>query len=216
MPSRPRASIQPDLSPRTALEPVRIDAIGDEPTIENALITGGPLVDARLRNGFIEHSILDRVVAIEATADAMIVRHVRMEQCDWSNTTAESASWTTTFADGCKLTGTKLNRARLKDVTFRECRADFAQFQQAKLERVSFENCNLKHAFFNDATMPDTVFAGCDLSEADFSNATMKGCDLRRARINDIRIAPEQLKGVIVTPDQALYLAGLLGLVIRD
>lgn len=216
MPTKPRAVAQPDIRPRNALDHIRIETIEHEPTVENALIAGGPLVDSRLRNGLLEHSILDSIMVIEANADAMIVRHVRMERCDWSNSSIESASWTTTFVEGSKLTGAKLNRATLKDVTFRECRADFAQFQQAKLVRVIFENCNLKHAYFNDATMPKTVFSGCDLSEADFSHAKMKGCDLRRSRIDGIRIAPEQLASVIVTPDQALYLAGLLGLDIRD
>ena len=66
------------------------------------------------------------------------------------------------------------------------------------------------------AVSSKTIFDSCDLTEADFSQADITGSDLRRSRIEGIRIGPEQLRGVIVTHDQALYLAGLLGLVIQD
>jgi hypothetical protein len=45
--------------------------------------------------------------------------------------------------------------------------------------------------------------------------ASVSGVDFRNSDLDGIRIGPEQLRGVIVTPDQALYLAGAMGLDIR-
>jgi uncharacterized protein YjbI with pentapeptide repeats len=197
---------------------VRIDPedLDDEPHIRGALLVDTSISGSRLANGRIDESIFEGVVLHAADASSLIVRSAGFFRSDLSLASLAGASFSTCVLDGCKLTGVRLNRAVLKDVSLNECRTDFAQFQYAKLQRVRFERCNLKHAYFNGATMRKTVFEGCDLTGADFSGADISGSDLRRSRIEDIRLAPDQLRGVIVTHDQAIYLAGLLGLVIRD
>ncbi|MCO5223794.1 MAG: pentapeptide repeat-containing protein [Thermomicrobiales bacterium] len=64
--------------------------------------------------------------------------------------------------------------------------------------------------------MPGTIFEGSNLTGADFSGADITGSDLRRAIIEDIHIASDQLRNVIVTSDQALYLTRLFGLDVRE
>lgn len=90
------------------------------------------------------------------------------------------------------------------------------QCQLSTLQGVRFEQCDLQGAYFNGSNLSGTRFAGSDLTGADFSGAVLTGCDFRRATIQDIRVAPEQLRGVIVTSDQALYLARLFGLDIQE
>lgn len=90
------------------------------------------------------------------------------------------------------------------------------QSQVSTLQEVRFEQCHLRGAYFNGCDMSGTVFEGSDLTGADFSGAVIVGCDFRRATIEDIRVAPEQMTGVIVTSDQALYLARLFGLDIQE
>jgi len=204
------------MPPRSHLTPIKVEELQEEPTIDHALIEGGLVVDDVLSHGMIDASILDGLMIIGGNADAVIFRNVEMQRCDWSNTTAESSSWSKVLVDGCKLTGTQLNLAVMKDVSFTDCRADLIQLQNAKLQRTSFRHCNLQHAYFNGAKLPKTIFEACDLTGADFSNADIRGSDLRRSKIDGIRIGPEQLRDVIVTQDQALYLASLLGLVVRD
>ena len=58
------------------------------------------------------------------------------------------------------------------------------------------------------------VFDACDLREVDFSHAVLIGADLRRSNIEDIRIGPEQLHGLTLTQDQALYVVAILGITI--
>ena len=190
--------------------------IGEEPQIESALLQDLHIDDDRLANGRIERSLLDGVTLIGAESRSLLVRGSRFERCDLSASVMEATALIECALDGCKLAGTRLDRAVLEDVVFTECRADLLQLQHARLRRVRFERCQLRGAFFNGAAMPGTIFEACDLSGADFSGADITGSDLRRSRIEGIRVAPDQLQGVVVTHDQALYLAGLLGLVIRD
>jgi uncharacterized protein YjbI with pentapeptide repeats len=193
-----------------------VEEIDDEPTIDSALLSEIAIGDERLTNGHIVNTLFDGVTLLGAIGNALVVRNSGFARSDLSAATLEAATLASCRLEGCKLTGTRLNRAVLKDVTFIECRADIAQFQFARLERVRFERCQMRSAFFNGAKLAKTVFEQCDLSEADFSQSDVTGSDLRRSRIEGIRIAPDQLRDVIVTHDQALYLAGLMGLVIRD
>jgi uncharacterized protein YjbI with pentapeptide repeats len=55
-------------------------------------------------------------------------------------------------------------------------------------------------------------FEGCDLGEAQLSFARLAGADFRGCGIKDLRVGIEHLKGAIVDPAQAAYLAGLMGL----
>lgn len=201
---------------RRSLTPVDLQEVGEEPQLDSVWLKEVAIKDDRLANGQIERSLLEGVTLVGANAGALIVRATRFERCDLSASSLEAASFGASTFDGCRLTGARLDRAVLKDVLFSECRGDLLQLQHAKLQRVRFERCQLRGAFFNGASMPKSVFDACDLSEADFSQANLAGSDLRRSRIEGIRIGPDQLSGVIVTHDQALYLAGLLGLVIRD
>jgi uncharacterized protein YjbI with pentapeptide repeats len=115
-----------------------------------------------------------------------------------------------------KLTGALLNRSLLQDVRFVECRADYAEWQGITAQRVDFIGCNLDHAYFNDADLTGVRFRDCDLRHADFTNAQLAGADFRGSNLEEIVIAVDQLRGVKVTTDQAIYLCGLIGLDIDD
>jgi uncharacterized protein YjbI with pentapeptide repeats len=207
---------QPRIPARRLLRETSPEAIVDESHFDGVLLGQAVITDDRLEHVRFDHSLLEGVSLRGGNADGMMLRHVGLMQCDWSNASIESSSWVTCAMEGSKLTGTRLNRSVFKDVAVTDCRADFVQFQEARFQRVFFDTCILQQAFFNGAQMPGTTFDACDLSGADFSHAVITGSDVRRSRIEDIRIAPEQLRGLIVTQDQAIYLAGLFGLDIRD
>lgn len=216
MPSRPTSRTNLAIPQKNELTPIGPADFDYELTIERGLLADAVIEDDRFRHGMIDRSRLDGVAIAGANADGLIVRHTALERCDFSNASMESSSWSDAEFAGCKLTGTRCNRAVFRNVAFFDVRGDLVQFQHARLQQVVFANCSLQHAFFNGAKLAKTVFDGCDLTGADFSGADISGSDLRRSRIEGIKIAPDQLHGVIVTQDQALYLAGLLGLVVRD
>ncbi len=61
----------------------------------------------------------------------------------------------------------------------------------------------------------DVAFSRCDLTQCEITNTSLKGLDLRSCSLSGMAVVPECLRGAVVTPLQAVELAGLLGLVIR-
>jgi uncharacterized protein YjbI with pentapeptide repeats len=214
MPTTTAQPARPNIPARRLLRPLSLDEIHDGDAHERVLLGPGEVGDDRMAHTRFDRSVLESL-ALRGDAAGIFLRDVELTGCDLANAGMEVASWASCAVDGTKLTGTRLNHAILADVVCTQCRADLVQLQEARLQRVLFDGCNLQQAFFNGARLAGTVFAGCDLSGADFSRADLAGSDLRRSRIEGIKLAPDQLRGVIVTQDQALYLAGLLGLDVR-
>ena len=74
---------------------------------------------------------------------------------------------------------------------------------------------NLCEADFQDANLEFVTFAGCDLSRADFTRAKFREVDLGGAKIDGLKIEPEQLRGVTIDASQAMFVIALLGIEIR-
>ncbi len=166
--------------------------------------TGISLVESDVRRTRVRH------------APGITIRKCQLESVDAAAADLVRSGWRDVSVSDSRFTGARLDGANLSLVVFDRCKMNLIQCQLSKLRNVRFDACDLSGAFFNDSDIAGTVFEGSDLTGADFSGANLQGCDFRRANVQDIRVGPEQLKGVIVTSDQALYLARLLGLEIRE
>lgn len=186
--------------------------VGDESEFAHTGFTVGSLINGR--SIAIEQSQLNRTRIIQAPG--IRVTKCILETVDAANAVMEESSWQTVRILESRWTGAQANFGLMADVTFDQCQMNHVQIQESTLKSTKFENCDLRGAYFNGSKMQGTVFVGSNLTGADFSRADIAKCDMRRAIIEEIRIAPEQLQGVIVTPDQALYLARLLGLDVRE
>ncbi|MCA9832833.1 MAG: pentapeptide repeat-containing protein [Thermomicrobiales bacterium] len=186
--------------------------VGDETEIDAAHITDDSAIAGRFI--VIEGSLIERV----HVGDCPNLRLTRCElrTVDAANADIENAGWRDLRISDSRFTGARLNNAVMSKVSFTQSRMEMMQLQNAKLKGVRFEQCDLRGAFFNGTNMPGTILEGSNLTGADFSTANITGSDLRRAIIEDIRIAPDQLTKVIVSSDQAIYLARLFGLDVRE
>lgn len=186
--------------------------VGDEDELTDTLISAESSINGR--NIILERCQLDR-------SRVKAARHLRMIRCalrvvDAANSDLDQNGWKDVTVTESRFTGAKLNGSILTDVSFTASLMNLMQIQNAKMKNVRFEQCDLRGAYFNGSSMPGTVFEGSNLTAADFSGADITGSDLRRAIIEDIHIAPDQLRNVIVTSDQALYLTRLFGLDVRE
>ena len=79
---------------------------------------------------------------------------------------------------------------------------------------VFFQGCPMRCRFCHN---PDTwAFSGGSLVEAELGGMPLKGIDLRSMDICGVRVVGGELAGAIVSPVQAMDLARLLGVEIRD
>ena len=83
-------------------------------------------------------------------------------------------------------------------------------------KNVRWERCILREAVLAGAGLEGAVFDRCDLTDADLQGALLRGADLRTSEISGLRARPEDLRGVVLAPHQAVQVVGLVGVVIRE
>jgi uncharacterized protein YjbI with pentapeptide repeats len=106
---------------------------------------------------------------------------------DWANERARGLSALRVELRQCRLTGAELAEAKLRDVTFDECRIDLVGLRHAELERVVFRDCRMSECDFYASSLKDALFERCELREATFSGCKLqrvefRGCDLAGVR----------------------------------
>jgi uncharacterized protein YjbI with pentapeptide repeats len=106
-------------------------------------------------------------------------------------------------------------KALLRCVTMKGCKADFANLHEAKLDRVDFTDCILTEAALEALNARQLTFDSCDLTRASLFRTPMKGIDMTTCTLDGILVNLPDLRGMIVSPTQAMNLAKLLGLVVK-
>lgn len=119
----------------------------------------------------------------------------------------------------CKLTGTNLTKARINHVTFANCKSDYILFSGSKCNNVAFIENDLEGGAFDNCTLTNTYFIKSKLVESEFYYTNLKGIDLSDCDISAMRISnisSHELKGAVITYQQAAELAKLLGVIIKE
>ncbi len=128
------------------------------------------------------------------------------DHCDFSSTICTDGSWTRVVNAAGRMTGIDVSKCTMKDVVFRGCKLDMANFRFAKLTRVQFVDCVLGEADFLGAELSQVGFQSCVLEKVEFSQAKLKQVDARSSHIVDIR-GWQSLKGLIIDQVQLMEVA---------
>ena len=179
-------------------------------------ITGGNLAGQAAHNIFFEEVLMHRMALTEARIPKVRLLDVRLDSCDLSGTHLEEARLRRVELIGCRLLGVRFLSAQLDDVIFRECNLEGAIFSLAEGTSIRFEKCILKNATFDSASLNSVTFDHCDLSYTDFRFIKLKHADLRGSVINGMQIEAKAVKGIVISPMQAIQMVGLLGLIVQD
>jgi uncharacterized protein YjbI with pentapeptide repeats len=175
-----------------------------EHRIEDAAWTGaqldGSLEQSVLRNVDLSGTALSPFEVVDVTVERSVLANGR-----WERTTARRLEITES-----QLVGWQAQFALAQDVYIADCRADFAGISIGTAKGpVVFERCRFTNATFL-GDFSKAVFIDCAFPGADFSRvANAKGCDLRRADLGGIT-GLMSLRGALITPDQAVDIAGEL------
>ena len=163
-----------------------------------------------------EQVLFRRSIFLQTHLPDLRLLDCRLEKCDTSAAMWEKAHLRRVEFNGCRMLGAVLIEAALEDILFTECLAEKINFGFAVLKITRFEQCNLRSASFAGADCRGVVFHGCDLSGADFREAKLESADLRTATINGLQVGVKELQGAIIAPEQAVQVAGLLGIRVQE
>jgi uncharacterized protein YjbI with pentapeptide repeats len=117
---------------------------------------------------------------------------------------------------GCKLMGSAFTDCELRPLTVHYGDWSFADLNGAKLRGVKLRGVRLREADLSGADLTEAVLADCDLSGAVLRGVVLARCDLRGSDLSALDPALATLTGAVITPDQAVTIATLLGLSIKD
>jgi uncharacterized protein YjbI with pentapeptide repeats len=127
-----------------------------------------------------------------------------------------SAKLTRVEVRGSRMTGAKLVEGSFESVRFIDCHLEYAMFTDTRFRQVTFESCRLEEADFRGADLTGTAFVNCELRGVDLGRAKLQGADVSSSRCDEIRLAANDVRGLVVSREQAVALATLFGLVVRE
>jgi uncharacterized protein YjbI with pentapeptide repeats len=191
------------------------------PPDERTEYTGVALTDGSLENQTLAGAGFEQVrgrhlTFIRAKCPRLHLLDVRMDVCDLSAADWEEGHIRRTEFVECRLWGADFFRAQFQDVVFQTCNAEHAVYTAATLNQVRFEQCILQGVSFAEADLRGVVFHRCDLAQADLRGAKLKGTDLRGSILDGLLVNAQDLSGVIIEPAQAVQIAALLGIEVRN
>ncbi|KPL76890.1 hypothetical protein ADN00_09820 [Ornatilinea apprima] len=210
-----RKNIQPPQLPK-ALPSGSIAALQDEDEVSMVLLSACDMANTSAAHLLFEKVALKRVsLAASQHAKPRFVDCL-LEASDLSGIDWEQARFRRVAFLGCRLIGAQLVDAEFEDVTFKECTLENAVFLSANFKAVRFEHCQLREASFESADLPGVVFDDCDLTRADLRQARLSGADFRGSRLDGVQAGAQELRGAIVDSTQAIQIAGLIGLIVKE
>lgn len=171
--------------------------------------------------------------AREATFETVAFRSCVFDGVDFTGCTLRDVRFS-----GCRFVRCSMDRAWLDHVDFRDCSAPGLSLVKARLASVAVLDCDLSYANLSEASIDRLRVVGGRLVEAALQRSRVKrleldGCDLSRLDVFGTPLAGvdvstcafaapvvsggfRELRGLTVSPDQAVALAGLLGVIVSD
>ena len=141
---------------------------------------------------------------------------VIFEHCDFSNIDMRETTTRRVIFDRCRLTGTDLEDSRFEDTEFRNCELSYANLSASKFRRVILKDSNFQDSSFTMAEFKDTDIDHCNFNDAEFLNTSLAGLDLSTSSIERITCSTDAFKGVYVNTEQAVAIAAILGVIVKE
>ena len=145
-------------------------------------------------------AMISPLEVVDVTIDRTVLSNAR-----WERMTARRVEIT-----DCQLVGWQAQFELASDVYVADCRADYAGISIGVAKGpLVFERCRFTNATFL-GDLSKAVFIDCSFPDADFTRVSnARGCDLRRSELSGVS-GLLSLKGSLITPDQAVAIAGEL------
>lgn len=154
-------------------------------------------------------------ITIHKTMSSCLFADVIFDHCDFSNACFESSVFRRCIFRNCRMTGIDLSSCSFTDVKIQHSQCMLINLNATKWNRCEWNQSIFKDGSLGFVQLKNVNVLECDFSDCEINQTPLKGIDLSTSKINDIAILPENLKGVIVSEEQAIALASLLGIIVK-
>lgn len=138
------------------------------------------------------------------------------EKCDLSNVDFSQCFMDRVRLTNCKLVGIDMTETYLRNTVFDDCNAAYSVLRYTDCKKVNFHNSSFTEADFYSVTLNDVSFAHCNLDKVQFSGTKLAGIDLSTCQFYQLGLTPDNLRGCIIAPEQAIVLANIFGVIIKE
>lgn len=195
---------------------VEIINIEDEGSYRDVCISDCRLENQKAGHVSFEGVIFRNVEFNAAVMDSLELTDVRFENCDLSNSDFSGSIIHRTEFVNCKLVGLNLSDATLQNVYIEQCNGKFALMSFAQMKRAILQDSIFENSNLQNSRLTDVRFIRCNFKLCQMSGTSLSGIDLSSSDVEGLGIQPEDLKGAIVSPMQAMDFSKLLGLVVKE
>ncbi len=136
--------------------------------------------------------------------------------CNLSNADLSECRFTRVEFIDCKLSGTNLAGSMFNHVVWKNCQCRYLIFSLSRLSNVLFHSSVFRGCAMDECKPEKIWMEDCDFSETVFFRTPLKDINFSSCHIENIRITAWEVKGIIVTPFQAMDLAQILGIRIEE
>jgi fluoroquinolone resistance protein len=113
---------------------------------------------------------------------------------------------------GCKLLGSSFKDCQLRPLTIHNGDWSFVGMSGANLRGVNLRGVRMREADLSGANLTEATVSDVDLSGAHLRSVNLTRCDLRGTDLTALDPARATLTGAMITAEQAIIIAALLGL----
>jgi uncharacterized protein YjbI with pentapeptide repeats len=191
--------------------PVQLDELAapllhDDELFEGQRIVELDAVSAKATNVSFDECELYKPMLSQARLEKLQLRDVRIIGGDCTAANASDGGSLRVTFDDVRMTGFDASRSIYKEVCFKNCKIDMANFRFSKLKNIRFEDCNLTDCDFQSAQLTNVVFRNCILQKLLLSNAVCKQVDMRTSQIDNL-IGWRSASSITIDSVQLMHLA---------
>lgn len=145
-------------------------------------------------------------------------RDVRFEQCRFIGCTMDKGWLNRVDLRDCSAPGLSLLQARLSQVSAAACDLSFANISETSIDHLVLRSCRMCEAAFQRAKLRRVSLTDCDLTRVDVFGTSLVGIDVSTCLFQAPVLSGDfrELRGLVVSSEQALSLATLLGVRIAE
>jgi uncharacterized protein YjbI with pentapeptide repeats len=181
----------------------------------------GMIQDCVVKNQKANKVIFDKIIFKNTTFTGTSLTGVELtdvifEKCDLSNVDFSNAIIHRTEFKECKMIGINLTGVTLRNVLFDSCLADYATFRFSNTKQVIIQDSFLCKTDFCYSKLQKIELYRSNIDQAQLSGIKLDGIDLSTCEFNGLGVEVEDLKGCIISREQAYIFANLFGLIVNE
>lgn len=138
------------------------------------------------------------------------------DSCDLSNIVMSEGCMYRCEFHNCRMVGADFSSMVIKNITFDTNSNRYGNYSCSKVQNCSFQHMDMTSTNFNDMQLKDVALQDCNLNLCEFIHTPLMNIDVSTCTIEGITITVDSMKGLCVSPSQAIDLSKLLGLNVKD